>query len=88
MAYTAWAGAVSIAVGDIRRATTPQASGLVFRAKTSGTTGQTEPKWPTDIGNEVNDTDGSTIVWAAISSVYEELSVLALARLLSCSSCI
>ena len=77
MAYTAWAGAVSIAVGDIRRATTPQASGLVFRAKTSGTTGQTEPKWPTDIGNEVNDTDGSTIVWAAISSVYEELSVLA-----------
>ena len=33
MAYTAWAGAVSIAVGDIRRATTPQASGLVFEPR-------------------------------------------------------
>jgi|MDSZ01.3.fsa_nt_gb lambda family phage minor tail protein L len=77
MAYAAWNGATAHAVGDIVRATTPQPSGLVFRAKTSGTTGQTEPKWPTDIGNEVDDTDGSTITWAAISSIYEELSVLA-----------
>ena len=74
MAYTVWAASTAYVVGDIRRATTLQVSGLVFRCTTAGTTGATEPAWPTDIGSTVVD---NTVVWTAISSVYEDLAVLA-----------
>ena len=74
MAATAWAASTAFAVGDIRRATTVQASGLWFRCTTAGTSGSSEPTWPTDVGNTTND---NTVVWTAFSSVYEELSVLA-----------
>lgn len=74
MAYTVWAASTAFSVGDVRRATTVQASGLVFKCTTAGTSGSSEPSWATDIGNTVND---NTVVWTAISSVYEELSVLA-----------
>lgn len=74
MAYAAWASSTAYSVGAIVRASTLQASGLVFRCSTAGTSSSTQPTWPTDIGSTV--TDG-TVVWTAISSVYEELSVLA-----------
>jgi len=74
MAATAWTASTAFVVGDIRRATTVQASGLWFRCTTAGTSGSSEPSWPTDIGNTTND---NTVVWTAFSSVYEELSVLA-----------
>ena len=74
MAYTAWAASTAFSIGDVRRATTLQASGLVFKCTTAGTSGSSEPPWATIIGDTVND---NTVVWTAISSVYEELSVLA-----------
>ena len=74
MAVAAWAASTAFAVGDIRRATTVQATGLWFRCTTAGTSGSSEPNWPTDVGNTTND---NTVVWTAFSSVYEELSVLA-----------
>lgn len=74
MAYTAWSASTAYAVGTIARATALQASGLVFRCTVAGTSASTEPAWPTDIGSTV--TDGS-VTWRAISSVYEELAVLA-----------
>jgi lambda family phage minor tail protein L len=74
MAYTAWAASTAFSIGDVRRATTVQASGLVFKCTTAGTSGSSEPPWATIIGDTVND---NTVVWTAISSVYEELSVLA-----------
>lgn len=74
MAYTAWAASTAFSVGDVRRATAVQPSGLVFKCTTAGTSGTSEPPWATDIGNTVND---GTVVWTAISSVYEELNVLA-----------
>lgn len=74
MAYTDWAASTAFVVGDVRSATTQQASGLVFRCTTAGTSAATEPAWPTDIGSTI--TDG-TVVWTAISSVYAELSKLA-----------
>ena len=74
MAYTDWAASTAFVVGDVRSATTQQASGLVFRCTTAGTSAATEPAWPTDIGSTI--TDG-TVVWTAISSVYVELSKLA-----------
>ena len=74
MAYSAWAASTAYAVGTIVRATTLQASGLVFRCTVAGTSAGTQPAWPTDIGSTI--TDGG-VTWQTISSVYEELSVLA-----------
>lgn len=74
MAYTAWAATTAYVVGDIRRATTLQASGLVFRCTTAGTSGSTEPVWATDIGSTI--TDG-TVTWTAIASAFEDLAAIA-----------
>ena len=74
MAYTAWAASTGFAVGDVRRATSSQNSGLVFECTTAGTSGSSEPTWPTDIGSTLTD---NTVVWTAISSIYADLSALA-----------
>ena len=73
MAVSAWAASTAFSVGDIRRATTEQASGLFFRCTTAGTSASSEPSWPTDIGSTVTD---NTCVWTAIASAYEELAKL------------
>ena len=72
MAISAWAASTAFAVGDIRRATTAQATGLWFRCTTAGTSGSSEPNWPTESGNTTTD---NTVVWTGFPSVYEELSV-------------
>ena len=74
MAYASWAATNSYSVGNIVRATTLQASGLVFQCQVAGTSGATQPTWPTDIGSTIVD---GTVTWVAISSVYEELAALA-----------
>jgi len=74
MAYTAWTASTAYVVGDIVRATTLQASGLVFLCSTAGTSSSTEPSWATDIGSTVTD---NTVVWTAIASAYEELAQIA-----------
>ena len=73
MAVVAWAASTAFSVGDIRRATTDQASGLFFRCTTAGTSASSEPNWPTDIGSTITD---NTCVWTAIASAYEELAKL------------
>ncbi len=73
-AVAAWAASTAFSVGDIRRAAASQASGLWFRCTTAGTSASSEPSWPTDIGSTITD---NTVVWTAISSVYEDVSVLA-----------
>lgn len=74
MAFTAWAASTAFAVGDVRRATTVQSSGLVFKCTTAGTSDSSEPDWPTDIGSTVVD---NTVTWTAVSSIYEELAQIA-----------
>ena len=74
MAIASWAASTAYALGDVRRATVEQLTGLFFKCVTAGTSGSSEPDWPTDIGIEA--TDGS-VTWKAISSVYADLSVLA-----------
>jgi len=74
MAYSAWASSTAYSVGDIVRASSLQASGLVFRCTTAGTSGGSEPAWGTDIGSTI--TDG-TVVWTAVASSYEELAEIA-----------
>lgn len=71
MAVAAWAASTAFSVGDIRRASTAQASGLFFRCSTAGTSAATEPGWPNNIGDTVTD---NTCVWTAIASAYEELA--------------
>ena len=73
MAFTAWAASTAYSVGDIRRATTVQSSGLVFKATVAGTSAGSEPTWPTDIDGTV--VDGG-VTWTGVSSIYEELAVL------------
>ena len=72
MAVAAWAASTEFDVGDIRRATTTQATGLWFRCTDAGTSGSSEPNWPTESGNTTED---NTVTWTAFPSVYEELSV-------------
>ena len=74
MAVGNWQTATSYSLGDVRRAVTDQVTGLFFKCVAAGTSGSSQPAWPTDIGNEV--IDGS-VTWRAISSVYADLSVLA-----------
>ena len=74
MAVAAWVADTAYSVGAIRRAATAQVTGLFFKCTTAGTSASTEPKWGTTVGSTVTD---NTCVWTAISSTYEELSVLA-----------
>ena len=73
MAYAAWAASTSYAVGAIVRATSVQDFGLVFQCIVAGTSGGSQPAWPTLIDSTT--TDGG-VTWKAISAVYEDLSVL------------
>lgn len=74
MAYSAWEASNSYSVGDIVRASSLQASGLVFRCTTAGTSDSSEPAWATTLGNTVTD---NTVVWTAIASAFEELAQIA-----------
>lgn len=73
MAVAVWAASTAFSVGDIRRAVTDQATGLWFRCTVAGTSGSSEPNWPTESGKTAED---NTVTWTAFPSVYEELSVL------------
>ena len=75
MAYTLWAANTAISLGTVVAAASQVLpTGLVFKCTTAGTTGGTEPTFGTDVGSTV--TDGS-VVWTAISSVFEDLNSFA-----------
>ena len=69
---TAWASATAYTVGTRVQPTT--ANGYNYRCATAGTSGGTEPEWPTLLGAQV--TDG-TAVWACVSAVGAEIQKLA-----------
>ena len=71
MAVAVWSGSTAFSVGDIRRASDPQPSGLFFRCTTAGNSASAEPSWPNNIGDTI--TDG-TCVWTGIASAFEELA--------------
>ncbi len=70
----AWAQNTAYSVGDVRRPSLIPVDGLFFKATTAGTSGATEPVWARNIGETTAD---NTVVWTAISSVYEDVSTLA-----------
>jgi hypothetical protein len=57
-----WQASTAYSLNDIRRPSSPNRFGLIFKVTTAGTTGSTEPTWPKEIGLSV--TDG-TVVWTA-----------------------
>ena len=62
MAVASWASSTAFSVGDVRRATTPQATGFWFECIVAGTSGSSEPDWPQspfriDSTVDVNDPD-------------------------------
>lgn len=74
MAYTAWAANTSYTVGTVRRATAQPGTGLVFRVTVAGTSGATQPSWPTKIGGTI--VDGG-VTWIAVSATTQELQGIA-----------
>ena len=70
MAVAAWSASTAFSVGDIRRPSANQGTGLFYRCSTAGTSGSSEPSFPNGVGETV--TDGSC-VWTAISATYGDL---------------
>ncbi|ROL55630.1 hypothetical protein D9V84_11270, partial [Bacteroidetes/Chlorobi group bacterium Naka2016] len=58
-----WAASTAYSVGNIVKPTT--ATGYWYKCTTAGTSGTTEPTWPTQRGQTVSD---NTVVWTCISS--------------------
>jgi lambda family phage minor tail protein L len=74
MAVAAWSQNTAYNLGDIRRPSLIPVDGLFFKVTTAGTSAATEPVWARNIGETTAD---GTVVWTAISSVYEDVSTLA-----------
>ena len=87
MAYAAWQASHVYAVNDVVRATTQPGTGLVFKCITAGTSGSTQPTWPTVIyttqtldGTQSNKNGfvvDDTVTWAAIMAVSQDLQAIA-----------
>lgn len=72
MAVAAWAASTAFSVGDLRRSSSDEGTGLFFRCTTAGTSASSEPSWPNQVGDTVTD---NTCVWTAVSSTYADLLV-------------
>jgi len=59
-----WRTATAYALNDLALPTAPAAQPLLFKATTAGTSGATQPTWPTTVGATV--TDG-TVTWTAVA---------------------
>ena len=68
-----WGANANISLGNIVQAGTKQYSGFHFKCTTAGTTGSSEPEWPTKLGGTVVD---NTVVWTAISSTFSSTNTL------------
>ena len=73
MAVKEWKKNKFFEVGEIRRPTTDEGTGLHFKCTTQGTSGGSEPEWPNSIGDTVPE-DG-TCAWIAISATYSDLTL-------------
>jgi phage-related protein len=65
-APTPWQSGTAHSVGDVVQAFTDPGTGFFFRCVVAGTTGSSEPFWPSFIGNEAVD---GTVTWKAVSII-------------------
>lgn len=62
-----WEAATAYTVNDYVRPTAGPTGNDLFKCTTAGTSGGSEPTWPTGEGNTVND---NTVVWTAVAHDY------------------
>ena len=72
MAIAAWAASTAFSVGNVRRSSSDEGTGLFFRCTTAGTSGTTEPEWRNSPGDVTPD---GTCKWTAISATYGDLAI-------------
>lgn len=65
-----WQPSYSYTAGSFVRTSTSQGAGLLFRCVISGTSGTSEPIWPTSIGSNI--VDGS-VTWLTVSLISGDL---------------
>lgn len=61
-----WLAGTAYNVGDVVQAYTDPGTGFFFRCTVAGTSGASEPFWPTVIGNTVQD---GSVTWMAVSII-------------------
>lgn len=66
----AWAGTTAYVIGDAVEPVTP--NGYRYVVVTAGTTGGSEPTWPTTVGSQVVD---GTVVWQLASATHEPTEI-------------
>jgi hypothetical protein len=66
---TAWAASTAYALNDLRMPTSAKENGIYYKCTTAGTSGSTEPAWPTTIGATVAD---GTAVWTAEGKFWSD----------------
>lgn len=59
----AWAGTTAYRVGQVRRPIS--SNGFIYRCIEAGTSGGSEPAWPTTVGETISD---GTVTWACVGS--------------------
>jgi lambda family phage minor tail protein L len=69
-----WLATTAFTVGDIVRPFVNDGTGFYFRCVVAGTSGATEPFWPTIIANTVVD---GTVTWMAVSIIAGEFQTAA-----------
>ena len=69
-AVAAWAASTAYSVGDVRKSSTDQYTGVHFKVKTAGTSGASEPVWNAAYSAETGD---NTVTWIAVSATSAEL---------------
>jgi hypothetical protein len=69
-----WVASTAYALNDLRMPTSANENGIYYKCTTAGTSGSTEPTWPTTIGATV--TDG-TAVWTAEAKFWSDWVQLA-----------
>ena len=69
-AVAAWAASTAYSLGDVRKATSTELTGVHYKVTTAGTSGSSEPVWGSTFGSETTD---NTVVWTAVSATYSEL---------------
>lgn len=73
MTLSAWSSNTAYTLGTVVAPSGGTAAGLAFYCTTAGTSGATEPGWPTSIGTSLPD---NTVVWQAVSAVESDLQLV------------
>ena len=69
-AVATWAASTTYVVGDIRKASTTESTGVHYKVTTAGTSGSSEPVWASTFGSSTVD---NQVIWIAVSATYADI---------------